>query len=33
MLQQLPILPQQHVVIMGDMSRTPVQAEMVPNQE
>ncbi len=27
-LQQLPILPQQHVVIMGDAVRTPVQAKM-----
>lgn len=27
-LQQLPILPQQHVVIMGDAVRTPVQARM-----
>lgn len=27
-LQQLPILPQQHVVIMGDGVRTPVQAKM-----
>lgn len=35
-LQQLPILPQQHVIIMGDAVRTPVQAKMntanpVPN--
>jgi len=27
-LQHLPILPQQHVVIMGDAVRTPVQARM-----
>lgn len=27
-LQQLPILPQQHVIIMGDAVRTPVQARM-----
>ena len=27
-LQQLPILPQQHVVVMGDAVRTPVQAKM-----
>lgn len=27
-LQQLPILPQQHVIIMGDAVRTPVQAKM-----
>ncbi len=27
-LQQLPILPQQHVVIMGDAVRTPVQARI-----
>ncbi|WP_299779205.1 DUF87 domain-containing protein [uncultured Formosa sp.] len=27
-LQQLPILPQQHVVVMGDAVRTPVQARM-----
>lgn len=27
-LQQLPILPQQHAVIMGDAVRTPVQARM-----
>lgn len=27
-LQQLPILPQQHVVIMGDAVRTPIQARM-----
>ena len=27
-LQQLPILPQHHVVIMGDAVRTPVQAKM-----
>lgn len=27
-LQQLPILPQQHVVIMGDAVRTPVLAKM-----
>lgn len=27
-LLQLPILPQQHVVIMGDAVRTPVQAKM-----
>lgn len=27
-LQQLPILPQQHVVIMGDAVRTPLQAKM-----
>lgn len=27
-LQQLPILPQQHVVIMGDAVRTPVQAKI-----
>lgn len=27
-LQQLPILPQQHVVIMGDAVRTPVQVKM-----
>ena len=27
-LQQLPVLPQQHVVIMGDAVRTPVQARM-----
>lgn len=27
-LQQLPILPQQHVVLMGDAVRTPVQARM-----
>lgn len=27
-LQQLPVLPQQHVVIMGDAVRTPVQAKM-----
>ena len=28
-LGQLPILPQQHVVIMGDAVRTPVQAKML----
>lgn len=27
-LQQLPILPQQHAIIMGDAVRTPVQARM-----
>jgi hypothetical protein len=27
-LQQLPILPQQHVVVMGDAVRSPVQAKM-----
>lgn len=27
-LQQLPILPQQHVIVMGDAVRTPVQAKM-----
>lgn len=27
-LQQLPILPQQHAIIMGDAVRTPVQAKM-----
>ncbi len=27
-LQQLPILPQQHVIIMGDAVRSPVQAKM-----
>lgn len=27
-LQQLPILPQQHVIIMGDAVRTPVQVRM-----
>ncbi len=27
-LQQLPILPQQHVIVMGDAVRTPVQARM-----
>ncbi|UOU97002.1 DUF87 domain-containing protein [Chryseobacterium daecheongense] len=27
-LQQLPILPQQHVIIMGDAVRTPVQAKI-----
>lgn len=27
-LDQLPILPQQHVVVMGDAVRTPVQAKM-----
>ena len=27
-LQQLPILPQQHVVVMGDAVRTPVQARI-----
>jgi DNA helicase HerA-like ATPase len=27
-LQQLPILPQQHAVIMGDAVRTPVQVKM-----
>lgn len=27
-LQQLPILPQQHVIVIGDAVRTPVQARM-----
>ena len=27
-LQQLPVLPQQHAVIMGDAVRSPVQAKM-----
>jgi DNA helicase HerA-like ATPase len=27
-LQQLPILPQQHAIIMGDAVRTPIQAKM-----
>jgi molybdopterin-binding protein len=27
-LQQLPILPQQHVIVLGDAVRTPVQARM-----
>jgi len=27
-LQQLPILPQQHVIVLGDAVRTPVQAKM-----
>lgn len=27
-LQQLPILPQQHVILMGDAVRTPVQAKI-----
>src|SRR5690606_4867274 len=27
-LQQLPVLPQQHVVIMGDAVRSPVQAKI-----
>src|SRR5690606_12484850 len=27
-LQQLPILPQQHAIIMGDAVRTPVQVKL-----